>query len=180
MVCLKSATTTCVVQKEKTQTRITFNNLSANLTVNDLYKYVQLHLEEDRPFELSLVTTPPSSRAGSSNGGGGGGDSEVDLKSAQKVRRLTSYWISRSLGLCDDMDMNMTMWSDNQVSSIPGMQIARVLVSFPNGRSNLIVSFFAFRVVAVMITISVYGIVSSSTITPVALSKSVLLNYHLS
>lgn len=55
MVSLKRATTSCVVQKEKTQTRITFNNLSTTLTVNDLYKYVQLHLEEERPFQLSLV-----------------------------------------------------------------------------------------------------------------------------
>lgn len=83
MVSLKRATTSCLVQKEKTQTRITFNNLSANLTVNDLYKYVQLHLEEDRPFELSLV-------CGGSDGGGGGGDLDSNASSSSaslKVRR---------------------------------------------------------------------------------------------
>lgn len=61
-------TTTCVVQKEKTQTRITFNNLSANLTVNDLYKYVQLQLDEDRPFELTLVRDKHHHQNGASNG----------------------------------------------------------------------------------------------------------------
>lgn len=106
MVGLKRATTSCLVQKEKTQTRITFNNLSANLTVSDLYKYVQLHLEEDRPFELSLVC----------GGGGGGGDSpgvgaaDLDLKSSEKVRSVcVSVCPSAiSLGLCDLLQSTAT------------------------------------------------------------------------
>lgn len=95
MVSLKRATTSCVVQKEKTQTRITFNNLSATLTVNDLYKYVQLHLEEDRPFELSLVRD--------SNGGGGGGGDVLEDGSSLKVRsrECVFVFIAISLGLCD-------------------------------------------------------------------------------
>lgn len=60
-------TTTCVVQKEKTQTRITFNNLSSSLTVNDLYKFVQLQLDEDHPFELTLVREGDSSNNGHQN-----------------------------------------------------------------------------------------------------------------
>lgn len=92
---LKRATTSCVVQKEKTQTRITFNNLSATLTVNDLYKYVQLHLEEERPFELSLVR-----EHGSLNGGV---DDELGAKSSLKVRSRVclSVLVAISLGLCD-------------------------------------------------------------------------------
>lgn len=88
---LKRATTSCVVQKEKTQTRITFNNLSATLTVNDLYKYVQLHLEEERPFELSLVREH------------GSVDDELGAKSSLKVRSRVclSVLVAISLGLCD-------------------------------------------------------------------------------
>lgn len=80
MVSLKRATTSCVVQKEKTQTRITFNNLSSTLTVTDLYKYVQLHLEEQRPFELSLVQVV-------------GDTNSAPLKVRSRVCRLLAWFV---------------------------------------------------------------------------------------
>lgn len=83
-----TTTTSCVVQKVATQTRITFHNLSASLTVEQLYKYVQLHLDEIRPFELTLK------RGTDENGSGGGGDggdvADLESDSIKQVRNPTN------------------------------------------------------------------------------------------
>ena len=98
MVSLKRATTSCVVQKEKTQTRITFNNLSASLTVNELYKYVQLHLEEEQPFELALVARDAAeSEAAVAAGNATATTAAQKVRSARVTRLLCSGLIDSPL-----------------------------------------------------------------------------------